>query len=162
LKEQQQKDYNEYLLNNRGKEMLSVNVGTLLQQESGSKKIVAIDDVVENGNDRFLVKGTVRLCKTNRFIVAEADLVATSELTCMRCLNKFISTFTVKFTDEFYTKDNLIVMAREGNREDDLEDFFTVDGRNILDLSEAIRQYAIMSEPLKPICTENCDPLRQR
>jgi len=142
--------------------MLSVNVGTLLQQEGGSEKIVVVDDVVENGNDRFLVKGAVRLRKTNRFIVAEADLVATSKLTCMRCLNKFTATFTVKFTDEFYTKDNLIAMAREGNKEDDLEDFFTIDGRNILDLGESIRQYAIMSEPLKPICNENCDPLRQR
>lgn len=142
--------------------MLSVNVGTLLQQEGGSEKIVTIDDVVESDSDRFSVKGTVRLRKTSRFIVAEANLVATSELTCIRCLNKFTDTFPVEFTDEFYTKGNLIALVREGNKEDDLEDLFTIDGRNILDLSEATRQYVIMAEPLKPICDKNCDPLIQR
>jgi len=33
---------------------------------------------------------------------------------------------------------------------------FTIDEHNILDLTEAIRQYALLVTPMKPLCREDC------
>jgi uncharacterized protein len=33
---------------------------------------------------------------------------------------------------------------------------FTIDEHHILDLSEAIRQYALVNTPMKPLCKKEC------
>ena len=35
-------------------------------------------------------------------------------------------------------------------------DCFTIDEHNILDLTEAIRQYALLTVPMKPLCHQDC------
>jgi|GEM_PF-3308123 len=137
--------------------MLSVNVGTLLQQVAGTNKIISINDEVASDEEIFWVKGEVRLTKTNRCVVAEGDLVATGVLRCSRCLQDFSATFPVKFTEEYFTKGHLMAIAHEANDNDDLEDWFLIDGRNILDFTEALRQYCIMAEPISPKCQPNCN-----
>ena len=136
--------------------MLSVNVGTLLQQTNGTVKTVAIDDIVKSDKDSYVTKGNIKLSKTSRCIIAEADLTVIGILKCSRCLKEFSTVFPVCFTEEYYTKDHLLAIAREANSDDDLEDWFLIDGRNILDFSEAIRQYCITAEPISPKCSENC------
>ena len=113
--------------------MLTINVGTLLRQAVGTSKVVKIDDKVQSEESFYLLKGECKLTKTNRCIVAEADLVATGTLKCGRCLKEFNTSFPVSFTEEYYTKDHLMAIANEANDEDDLEDWFLIDGRNILD-----------------------------
>ena len=36
---------------------------------------------------------------------------------------------------------------------------FTIDDRNIMDISEAIRQYTVMALPIKPLCRQDCSGL---
>ena len=36
---------------------------------------------------------------------------------------------------------------------------FMIDDRNIMDISEAIRQYTVMALPIKPLCRQDCSGL---
>jgi len=36
------------------------------------------------------------------------------------------------------------------------EDAFIIDEQNILDIQEAVRQYELVSQPIKPLCKEDC------
>jgi len=33
---------------------------------------------------------------------------------------------------------------------------FTIDEHQVIDLTEAVRQYALMAVPMKPLCREDC------
>jgi uncharacterized protein len=39
---------------------------------------------------------------------------------------------------------------------------FTIDEHHILDLTEGIRQYALMAIPMKPLCNKDCAGLCQK
>jgi len=38
---------------------------------------------------------------------------------------------------------------------------FTIDAKNILDLSELIRQYTLLDLPMKPLCRPDCSGMKE-
>ena len=135
---------------------MQVNVAQLLRASVGSVRDYEIEQVIDITGDgvNSLVQGKVRLMRTNRSILAKGELETGVELTCSRCLGSFKCPLKVKLEDEYYPTvdvDTGVPLAAP-----DEPGSFTIDENHILDLAEAVRQYALLAIPMKPLCKENC------
>ncbi len=133
-----------------------INVAQLLRASIGSVKDCEIKQVIDITGDGVdsLVQGNVRLMRTNRSILVKGALETDVELTCSRCLSPFRRSLKMNIEDEYYPTtdvDTGVAIAVP-----DEPGCFTIDGNHILDLTEAVRQYALLAIPMKPLCKENC------
>lgn len=135
---------------------MEINVAQLLRAPIGSVRdydINQVMDVTGDGVNR-LVQGTVRLMRTNRSILVKGTLDTVVELACSRCLGQFECPLKLNIEEEYYpttdvtTGAPLTVPDEPGS--------FTIDENHILDLTEAVRQYALLAVPMKPLCAEDC------
>jgi uncharacterized protein len=138
--------------------MVEINVSQLLKSTIGTIRTYEVDDRVQIGDERPLVQGTVTLLRTNRGILVTGRLRVSLQLTCSRCLNQFEHSVALKLEEEFFPTIDVLTGVAVGIPEDE-PGAFTVDESNVLDLSEAIRQYAMMAVPMKPLCREDCPGL---
>jgi len=76
------------------------------------------------------------------------------ERTCSRCLSLFSCPLTLNIEAEYFPTTDIFTDASLP-LPDEL-DSFPIDENNILDLTEAIRQYALLATPMKPLCREDC------
>jgi len=135
---------------------MQVNVAQLLRAPIGSVRDYEIEQVIYITGDgvNSLVQGNVRLTRTNRSILAKGELATEVELTCSRCLGSFKCPLKINLEDEYYptadvdTGAPLAVPDEPGS--------FTIGENHILDLTEAVRQYALLAIPMKPLCKESC------
>ena len=127
------------------------NAAQLLKEPIGSSRSHQIDELF--GKDGInSIKGEVTLTRTNRGIIAMGKMVADVSMPCSRCLN--LADYQVSFdlADEFLPKPD--THGSPSLTEDN--DSFTIDHNNILDMSEAIRQYVLLAIPIKPLCSPDC------
>ncbi|MFC2045429.1 DUF177 domain-containing protein [Chloroflexota bacterium] len=137
---------------------MQINVSQQLRASIGTMRNYELDenvDIVGNGGSR--VQGEVRLIKTNDGILAKAILQIEVDLTCSRCLNLFSYPLTLSFEEEYFP--TLDIASGMPLSLPDEPSSFTVDEHNILDLTEAVRQYGILAIPMKPLCNEDCTGL---
>ncbi len=135
--------------------MIQINVSQLLKEPVGSERKYRISDyvsIMENGSSNN-VNGSLKLTRTNRSILAKAALDTKLELTCVRCLDIFSCPVEVDFEEEYFPVDNIY---DDFSPEYNESGTFTIDDDQILDLTEAIRQYMFMSLPMKPLCSQDC------
>jgi len=114
-----------------------INVSQLLKQPIGSVQRYRIS---ETGNAP--IRGEVSLLRTDRGIFVSGILETTLQAVCSRCLSSFEQPLTLNIEEEYLSK------AEEGA--------FTIDENQEIDLGEAVRQYAILALPMKPLCREEC------
>jgi uncharacterized protein len=135
---------------------MDMNVSQLLRDPIGSTRDIKIDeqiDILGDGNSHK-IQGTCNLIRTQRSILAKCRLNTEVELACSRCLSKFHQPIRIKFDEEFLpTIDVLSGMALLPPEEPSA---FTIDEHHILDLTEAVRQYALLVIPMKPLCKKDC------
>lgn len=134
--------------------MVQINVSQQLKSPVGSVQDHKVDAIVAICGGNSPVQGEVTLLRTNRGILVKGRLQTEVELTCSRCLISFSCPLTLNIEDEYFPTTDIITGAALPSPDE--PDYFTIDGHNIIDLTEAIRQYAIMAIPMKPLCTENC------
>ena len=134
--------------------MVEINVSQLLKAPIGSTRTYKVNEVVEIGDGDTMVQGEVTLLRTDRSILARGALHAQVELTCSRCLVSYSCPLVLNIEEEYFPKTDIITGASLPVPEE--SGFFTINERNILDLTEAIRQYALMAIPIKPLCDEAC------
>jgi len=135
---------------------MQINVAQLLRAPIGSVRDYEIKQVIDITGDgvNSMVEGSVRLLRTNRSILVKGKLGTGVELTCSRCLGQFECPLKVNLEEEYYptadvdTGAAISVPGEPGS--------FTIDENHILDLTEAVRQYALLALPMKPLCRENC------
>jgi len=134
--------------------MVQINVSQQLKDPIGSIRDYVVNEIVDIAGGNSPVQGEVGLMRTDRSILAKGTLHTEIELTCSRCLSLFSCPLTLNIEDEYFptsdtvTGDSLPLPDEPG--------CFTIDEYNILDLTEAIRQYALMAAPMKPLCGEDC------
>ena len=134
--------------------MAQINVSQLLKASIGTIRNYDVSGVVGSEGDNHTVKGEVRLMRTDRGILARGTLHTESELTCSRCLSLFNCPLTLNIEEEYFPTTEIITGAALPLPDE--PGCFTIDENNILDLTEAIRQYALLATPMKPLCHQDC------
>ena len=131
--------------------MLQMNVSQLLKEPVGSTRSYEVSGTAVIASE---VQGGIMLTRTNRGILVRAELKTEMKTTCSRCLSLFNYPLTMTIEEEYFpvidvnTGSTLSLPDEPGG--------FTIDEHHILDLTEAIRQYALLAIPMKPLCRENC------
>jgi uncharacterized protein len=94
------------------------------------------------------------LTRTNRGILVKGTLDTGVEVTCSRCLGSFSHPLTLDIEEEYFP----VIDVSSGTPLSEPEEpgSLTIDGHHVLDLTEAIRQYALLAIPMKPLCREDC------
>jgi uncharacterized protein len=138
--------------------MVEINVAQFLKSPLGTTRIYEIDEPVRIGDDEPVVRGAVTFLRTNRGILVTGKLVTSIDLSCSRCLGQHSQPLTLEIEEEFFPTVDILTGAEAAVPEDEPE-AFTIDQNNVLDLSEAIRQYALLTAPMKPLCREDCQGL---
>jgi uncharacterized protein len=130
---------------------MKINVAQLLKEGVGSVRDQVIDEVGESG---YPIRGKVQLLRTNRSILVRGRLETTDRYVCGRCLEEFDNPLDLEIEDEFFfVNDPLSGLPAPPPGDPGA---FTIDENNILDLGEAVRQYSLLAQPMKPICREDC------
>lgn len=139
--------------------MIQENVAQLLKEPVGSTRDYELDEPVDiTGNGvGGQVKGKVRLTRTNRGILVKGTVNTGVELTCSRCLSRFRCPLTFTIEEEYFP----VIEVNSGAPLSlpDEPGSFAIDEHHILDLTEAIRQYTLLTVPMKPLCREDCTGL---
>ncbi len=136
--------------------MIQENVAQLLKEPVGSTRDYELDESVDitGSGAGSRVKGRVRLIRTNRGILAKGTINIGIEVTCSRCLSQFRCPLTFTVEEEYFP----VIEVSSGMplSPPDEPNSFTIDEHHILDLTEALRQYALLAIPMKPLCREDC------
>ena len=135
---------------------MQVNVAQLLKEPIGSTRDYEVNGVVAiagNGTGST-VCGEVRLLRTHRGILVRAGLHTEVEVTCSRCLTPFGYPLDLNIEEEYFP--SVDVVSGVPVSVPDEPGGFTIDGQHVLDLTEAVRQYALLAIPMKPLCRPDC------
>ena len=135
---------------------MQINVSQLLQEPIGSIRDCQVDeaaDIIGDGN-KYTTRGECRLLRTQRSILTKCVLHAEVELTCSRCLSPFRHPLKIEFEEEFIPTVDIASGAPLPLPEE--TSAFTIDEHHVIDLTEAIRQYALMAVPMKALCRKDC------
>jgi uncharacterized protein len=134
--------------------MVQINVSQQLKASIGTTRDYEVNGIVESEGGNGTVKGTVILTRTDRSILAKGSLHTEVGLTCSRCLTLFDYPLNITIEEEYFPTTDIY----SGNPVPlpDETGCFTIDEHNILDLTEAIRQYTILAVPIKPLCHQDC------
>jgi uncharacterized protein len=132
-----------------------INVLTELRQPIGSVTTYDLSEPAArlDGLEVRDVNGAARLLRTDRglLVTVEATGVVTEQ--CVRCLKDAECRVEIVLEEEYVPvvdpNTGTRVRVREG-------DSFRIGPDYLLDLREGLRQYVLMSEPLKPLCRPDC------
>jgi uncharacterized protein len=135
--------------------MLEINVAQMLKGSIGTEKTVAISGCVDiTGFGESPVEGKVKLVRTNRSVLVQGTLHTRVKSTCSRCLAEFDCPLSLNIEEEYFPMTD--VNSGVPMPEPEEPGAFVIDEHLILDLSEAVRQYALMAMPMKPLCRHDC------
>jgi len=135
---------------------MQINVSQLLQESIGSTRDYDINeaaDIIGDGKN-YKITGKCNLLRTPRSILAKCQLNTAVELNCCRCLGRFKQPLKIAFEEEYLPTIDINSGASLPPPEE--ASAFTIDEHHILDLTEGIRQYALIAIPMKALCKENC------
>ncbi|OGN92157.1 MAG: hypothetical protein A2Z70_02170 [Chloroflexi bacterium RBG_13_48_17] len=130
---------------------MHINVAQLLKEPIGSSRSYQIDESLDMDNINA-VKGEVTLIRTNRGLMAKGEITASVTGTCSRCIRSIDYEVSYDFEEECLPSVN----ASEALSLPDQTDSITIDESQMVDLSEVIRQYTLLTMPVKPLCRPDC------
>ena len=133
---------------------MQINVSGLLKSSLGSKIDYRVSEVVDISGGDSLVQGEVWLTRTDQGILVRAKLNTEVKVTCSRCLGVFGFPVPVNFEEEYFPV--IDVLSGSSLTMPDESGCFTIDEHHVLDLTEAVRQYALLAIPMKPLCRQGC------
>jgi len=135
-----------------------INVAQLLKEPVGSSQSYDIDGIISEEIEGF-VEGKAKVIHISQGVLVQCKLTAEVKLICSRCLDTFL--FPISFTaeEEFLpisdVSGDLAISSVEQS------EGFTINNKNILDLSELIRQYMLLNLPMKPLCRLDCPGMKE-
>jgi uncharacterized protein len=140
---------------------LTWNVGALLVGDPGAARVHEIHDVrIDLGDDLRLaepIAGRVRLVRTNRGILAGAELHAALALVCSRCLRDIAFGVEARFQEEFLP--SLDLATGRPLPTTDEPDIARLNDHHELDLETPVREALQLAEPIAPLCRPDCPGL---
>ena len=142
---------------------MELNVSQLLMEPSGSSREYELDDplLLDGGYGSVAIRGAVSLLRTNKSVWVSARLRSALDSECGRCLIRYSHPIRFELEEEYFPILNPMTGGRAELPDDD-SDYYLIDERHTLDLSEPVRECVMMSEPMKPLCREDCAGLCPR
>jgi len=138
--------------------LIGFNVAQLLKAPTGTTRRVEVDELDRDLQPDLAIvsptRGSLRLMRTSAGILVRGKLTHQVESTCSRCLETFVRSQVIVLDDEFLPVVDVNTGLPAPEPAD--SDAFRLTPDHVLDLSEAIRQYAILEDPLRPLCDVNC------
>jgi uncharacterized protein len=131
----------------------SINVAQLLKEPIGSSQSYDISGVINEEVEGF-VEGKAKLIHISQGVLVQCKLTAEVKLLCSRCLDTFLLPINFTAEEEFVPVSDVSADLALSSPEQSGE--LTIDNKNILDLSELIRQYTLLNLPMKPLCRLDC------
>ena len=136
---------------------MQINVAGLLKSAVGAQRDYEVNQTLNLLDGESLVEGTVTLVRTSRGILVRAKLKTTVEIACSRCLGHFCQPLAISFDEEYFP--TIDIVGGSPLPPPDEPGAFMINEHHILDLSEAVRQYALLAIPMKPLCRDECPGL---
>ncbi|MBA7580148.1 hypothetical protein ES708_22039 [subsurface metagenome] len=133
---------------------MRINVSQQLKESIGSIRKYEVSEIVNIANGKSMVQGEAKLMRTDRSILAKGTLHTEVEVTCSRCLSLFSYPLILNIEEEYFPITDVASGASLLLPEE--PSCFTIDEHHVLDLTEAIRQYALLAIPMKLLCREDC------
>lgn len=136
------------------------NVSQLLREATGATRTYPIDQLIvlpAEGSPETPIGGELKLTRTNRGLLAQAKLRAATSVPCSRCLKPVMLVLTLAIEEEYLPTVDPLTGARLP--EPDEPTPFRIDEHHHLDLAEAVRQAAVLAEPMQPLCRPDCQGL---
>ena len=135
---------------------MQYNVAKLLQEPTGSTRSFSFDNTNVGGPaSPEIIQGEVRFLRTHQGILAYADIEVEANLTCSRCLTGFSQSTLHRIEEEYLPEVDLNTGQQLELLPDD-ESGFSIGDDHTIDLNEALRQYLIGGESMKPLCQAEC------
>jgi uncharacterized protein len=135
-----------------------INVAQLLKEPIGSSQSYDISGTIGEEVEGF-VEGKAKVIRISRGVLVQCKLTAEVKLICSRCLNTFLCPISFTAEEEFLPISDVSGDLARSSPEQSEE--FTIDNKNILDLSELIRQYVLLDLPMKPLCRPDCPGIKE-
>jgi uncharacterized protein len=137
---------------------MKYNAAQLLVEHLGSTRQHEIDQPPHQIDDGLRavtpLRGTVKLTRTNRGILADARVETDLRQECSRCLEDVDTPMKVRFIEEFYPTVDLRTGASV-QRPEGGTGFMMTEAHEV-DLTEAVRQSILLELPMKPLCRADC------
>jgi uncharacterized protein len=125
---------------------LHINVSQLLREPSGSVRTYDVAEQVTLDDAAPAIRGSVKLFRTSDGLWVTATLESSLPCTCSLCLEEYTQPIELVIDEETQSAGALKEEEGERLRIDD----------DILNLTEAVRQYLEIAPPMKPLCSPGC------
>jgi len=135
-----------------------INVAQLLKEPVGSSQSHDISGTIYEEVEGF-VEGKAKVIRISRGVLVQCKLNVEVKLICSRCLNTFLCPISFTAEEEFLPISDLPADLALSSPEQ--SEGFTIDNKNVLDLSELIRQYILLNLPMKPLCRPECPGMKE-
>jgi len=129
-------------------QLLREPIGTTVRYEIREKRALPDDETPTE------LAGDVTLMRTDKGILVSADIHCAVAGRCSRCLTEITYPVVLAFQEEYWPTAD--ASTGEMLPPPDDPDAFLIDPHQILDLTEALRQYRLMAEPMQPLCQPDC------
>jgi uncharacterized protein len=141
--------------------LLAWNVAGLLTDDPGADRVFEVDDAtIDFGDELHLSRplaGWIRLLRTNRGILAHADLRTALRLECSRCLREVDYPIDIRFQEEYLPA--LDLATGRPLPIDDEPDVLRLTDHHELDLEPPVRDAVMLAEPIAVLCRTDCPGL---
>ena len=133
---------------------MQINVSQQLMEQTGSVRNYKVNEIVDIDGSKRVIQGEVSMVRIDRGILVECTLHTVVAVTCSRCLTLFDYPLNLHIEEEYFPTVDVVTGASLPLPDE--PGYFTIDEQHVIDLTEAMRQYAMISIPMKPLCYENC------
>jgi uncharacterized protein len=137
------------------------NVAGLLSEPPGVERADRVDRAaIDLGDDLRAaepIDGRVRFVRTNRGILANAELQTALALECSRCLRDIAVPVEVRLQEEYLP--SLEIGTGRPLQSSDEPDVLRLTDHHELDLETPVREAIQLAEPIAPLCRPDCPGL---
>ena len=136
---------------------MQINVSQQLKSSIGTIRNYEVDTTVNIDDETAEFTGNVRLMKTDRGILLKGIFDTNLFLRCGRCLSTYLYPLSIKIEEEYFPTMDVTTGVMLPAPEE--PGSFTIDDHNVMDISDARRQYTVTALPIKPLCRQDCSGL---
>jgi len=135
---------------------MQLNVLSQLRQSIGTVATLSLDEPIVRLDEVTLrcLTGSLTLLRTDRGLLASFEGTSYVRERCARCLAETDCEVDIRFIEEFVPVTDATTGARISIAHD--EDTYRIGPAFVLDLRDALREYLLIAEPLKPLCRPDC------